>query len=87
MGIFEGSISSVQSRRSVRQRELRVLIAILLINDFCILMLSFTLSYMARFWTGWRLFEDGTVNPALYSQVVIFFCSAVFDTILSVWFV
>lgn len=73
MGIFEGSISSVQSRRSVRQRELRVLIAILLINDFCILMLSFTLSYMARFWTGWHLFEDGTVNPALYSQVVIFF--------------
>ncbi len=73
MGIFEGSITSVQSRRSVRQHEQRVLTIILFINDLCFLLLSFALSYMARFWTGWRLFEEGTINPSLYSQIVIFF--------------
>lgn len=72
MGIFEGSIISVQSRRSVRQQELRSLIVSLVINDFCILLLSFALAYVARFWTGLNIFDEGTINPTLYTQVVLF---------------
>jgi exopolysaccharide biosynthesis polyprenyl glycosylphosphotransferase len=70
MGVFEGFLASVRTRRAIRASESRQLKIALILTDSSVLALSFALSYVIRFWTGWAIFDSGTIKPEFYSTVI-----------------
>lgn len=71
MGVFEGFLANVRTRRAVRQQEWRQLYMMLMFGDILVLGASFALSYVIRFWTGWVVFETGTIKPEFYAVVIM----------------
>ncbi len=70
MGVFEGFLANVRTRRAVRQQEWRQLYLLLILGDVLVLGASFALSYVIRFWTGWLVFDTGTIKPEFYAMVI-----------------
>jgi exopolysaccharide biosynthesis polyprenyl glycosylphosphotransferase len=70
MSVFEGMIASARPRSEVRQHEQRLLVIGLLLTDATVVILSFAISYAIRFWSGFGVFDDGTIKPDFYALVV-----------------
>jgi exopolysaccharide biosynthesis polyprenyl glycosylphosphotransferase len=70
MGVFEGFLANMQTRRAVRRQEWQRLIATLILSDAMVLIISFGLAYALRFWTGWAIFDEGTIKPEFYALVI-----------------
>jgi exopolysaccharide biosynthesis polyprenyl glycosylphosphotransferase len=70
MSIFENSLTVTHSRRAIRRFEQRVLLALLILTDMCIVVISFALAYAVRFWIGAPLFDEGWFRPGFYALLV-----------------
>jgi exopolysaccharide biosynthesis polyprenyl glycosylphosphotransferase len=70
MSAFEGLLTTSQSHSAMRQHERRLLIVGMLLTDACVVVLSFVLSYIVRFWLGLPIFDEGSIRPLFYALVV-----------------
>lgn len=70
MGVFEGLLNNVRTRRAIRKQEWHQLILGLVVTDACVITLSFVLAYGVRFWIGLPIFDEGLIDPEFYGTIV-----------------
>lgn len=70
MGAIEGIRGTIRTSHSVRKQQWRHLIFSLIVIDATVIIVSFALAYVLRFWTGWELFDEGSIKPTFYAMVV-----------------
>jgi exopolysaccharide biosynthesis polyprenyl glycosylphosphotransferase len=70
MSVLQDSLVATHSRRTTRRFEQRLLVGLLLLTDTSVVVASFALAYVIRFWLGTPLFDAGLVRPVFYALVV-----------------
>jgi exopolysaccharide biosynthesis polyprenyl glycosylphosphotransferase len=71
MKTYESYLASARPRGTSRRFEHRLQIALLLASDACVILFSFALSYIIRFWLDLAIFDEGYIRPAFYAFIVI----------------
>jgi exopolysaccharide biosynthesis polyprenyl glycosylphosphotransferase len=71
MKTYDRYLAVAQPRSTTRQFERRILTTLLLITDALVIIVSFTLAYIVRFWLDLAIFDEGYIRPAFYAFIVI----------------
>jgi exopolysaccharide biosynthesis polyprenyl glycosylphosphotransferase len=59
-----------QGRAQARKNEWILTLTSLAFGDALCIALGFYLAYALRFWTGWEVFQEGSMQPELYSLLI-----------------